>query len=96
MEEFDRKQHWENIYRTRQPEEASWYQPLPSTSLELIKYFKVPKAAKIIDVGGDGFRVDHLLDMGYQDVIVLDISVAALQRASRRLGISAARVKWNG
>lgn len=51
--------------------------------------------AKIIDIGGgDSFLVDHLLDLGYQDITVLDISENALERAKLRLGIRANSVKW--
>lgn len=65
------KQHWENIYKAKQPDEESWFQPTPSTSLEFVKYFAIPTTAKIIDVGGcDSLFVEHLLDLGYQDVTV--------------------------
>lgn len=95
MEEFDRKQHWENIYQTKQPEEVSWFQSVPTPSLDFVKYFDLPKTAKIIDFGGgDSFLVDHLLDMGYLDITVLDISEVAIQRAKQRLGGRAAKVKW--
>jgi 2-polyprenyl-3-methyl-5-hydroxy-6-metoxy-1,4-benzoquinol methylase len=95
MEEFDRKQHWENIYQTKQSGEVSWFQPTPTTSLDFVKFFNIPKTAKIIDVGGgDSLFVDHLLDLGYQDVTVLDISAAALQRSKQRLGDKAAKVTW--
>lgn len=95
MEEFDRKKHWEQIYQTKQLNEVSWYQPTPDTSLNFFDQFKIPKEAKIIDVGGgDSLLVDHLLDRGYADITVLDISESALLRAKLRLGDQAARVKW--
>ncbi len=95
MEKFDRKKHWENIYQTKDLQEVSWYQPTPSTSLDFLTRLKVPTTAKVIDVGGgDSFLVDHLLDMGYQDVTVLDISAAAISRAKQRLGERANQVKW--
>ncbi len=95
MENFDRKKHWENIYQTKQINEVSWFQPSPETSLDFIRQFNVPTTAKIIDIGGgDSFLVDHLLDLGYQDITVLDISEAALDRAKQRLGDRATRVKW--
>lgn len=51
--------------------------------------------AKIINIGGgDSFLVDHLLDKGYQDITVLDISQAAIDRAKQRLGERAIKVKW--
>jgi len=55
----------------------------------------VPTTAKVIDIGGgDSFLVDHLLDLGYQDISVLDISAAAIDRAKQRLGERAKNVKW--
>lgn len=53
----------------------------------------MPTTAKIIDIG-DSFLVDHLLDLGYQDITLLDISVAAIDRAKQRLGDKAKNVKW--
>ncbi|HTA63243.1 MAG TPA: class I SAM-dependent methyltransferase [Bacteroidia bacterium] len=95
MDNFDRKKHWENIYTTKDLKDVSWYQPTPTTSLEFLKQFNIGTTAKIIDVGGgDSFLVDHLLNMGYQDVTVLDISAASLDRAKQRLGDKAANVKW--
>lgn len=92
---FDRKEHWEHIYSTKQLHEVSWYEPTPATSLEFLSLFNLPKDAKIIDVGGgDSLFVDNLLDLGYNDVTVLDISAAALERAKKRLGDRAIRVKW--
>jgi 2-polyprenyl-3-methyl-5-hydroxy-6-metoxy-1,4-benzoquinol methylase len=95
MENFDRKKHWENIYQTKQLEEVSWFQPNPLTSLRFLKQFNIPKTAKIIDVGGgDSFLVDHLLDLGYKDITVLDISAVALNKAKKRLGERGVTVKW--
>ena len=66
-ESSNRKEHWENIYSTKELKDVSWYQPTPTTSLDFLKQFNIPKTAKIIDVGGgDSFFVDHLLEMGYQ------------------------------
>ncbi|MBN9313624.1 MAG: SAM-dependent methyltransferase [Chryseobacterium sp. 39-10] len=95
MENFNRKTHWENIYENKPLETVSWYQPNPETSLNFISQFNLPKTAKIIDIGGgDSFFVDHLLDLGYQDITVLDISNAAIERAKTRLGNNASKVKW--
>ncbi len=95
MENFDRKKHWENIYQTKELKDVSWFQPTPETSLDFFKQFKVPTTAKVIDIGGgDSFLVDHLLDLGYQDISVLDISAAAIDRAKQRLGDRAKNVKW--
>ncbi|HSF89298.1 MAG TPA: class I SAM-dependent methyltransferase [Saprospiraceae bacterium] len=95
MDNFDRHRHWENIYKTKQANEVGWYQPVPLTSLQFLEQFKIPLTAKIIDVGGgDSFFVDHLLDLGYQDITVLDISETAIKRAKDRLGDASEKVKW--
>ncbi|MBL7729208.1 MAG: class I SAM-dependent methyltransferase [Dinghuibacter sp.] len=91
----NRKEHWEKVYSTKQPNEVSWTQDVPQTSLDFIESFHVPKTAKIVDIGGgDSKLVDHLLEAGYEDITVLDISAAALERAQKRLGDKAAKVKW--
>lgn len=95
MKLFDRHQHWENIYKAKQLAEVSWFQPTPATSLAFLKEFKVPLTAKIIDIGGgDSLLVDHLLNLGYKDITVLDISETAIGRAKHRLGPDAQHVKW--
>lgn len=91
----DRKKHWETVYSTKQPHEVSWTQAIPQTSIDFIRSFNLPKNAKIIDVGGGDSRlVDFLLDEGYKNVTVLDISEAALERAKNRLGGRAGEVNW--
>ena len=95
MEKLDRKNHWEHIYQTKELKDVSWFQPIPSDSLDFFKQFKVPTTAKIIDIGGgDSFLVDNLLNLGYQNISVLDISAAAIDRAKKRLGERASTVKW--
>ncbi len=95
METFDRKKHWENIYSTKQLNEVSWYQPTPETSLNIIKELNIPKSASIIDIGGgDSFLVDNLLELGYENITLLDISKKAIERAKLRLGPKGQNVKW--
>ena len=89
------KEHWETIYKTKQPNEVSWTQEVPAVSLEFIHKFNIPKSAKIIDIGGgDSKLVDFLLAEGYTDISVLDISEAAILRAKERLGKESYKVKW--
>lgn len=95
MDRAERKAHWEHIYQTKELSAVSWYQPRPQTSLDLIAQFALSPEAKIIDVGGgDSLLVDHLLQEGYGNVTVLDISEAAINRAKARLGEAADRVRW--
>jgi SAM-dependent methyltransferase len=95
MEAFDKRSHWENIYHSKSLETVSWYQPNPETSLKFIRQLDLAKSTKIIDVGGgDSFLVDHLLELGYEDITVLDISHKAIERAKARLGGIADKVQW--
>ncbi|UBM58446.1 class I SAM-dependent methyltransferase [Marinilongibacter aquaticus] len=95
MEEFNRKTHWETVYANKALEEVSWYQRVPETSLSFFARFEVPLEAKIIDVGGgDSYLVDFLLEAGYCDITVLDVSGKAIARAKERLGKKAEMVKW--
>lgn len=95
MEKSERKKHWENIFRTKELNEVSWFQATPGTSLDFLRQSNLPKTAKIIDIGGgDSFLVDHLLDSGYCDITVLDISKTAINRSKFRLGGLAKNVKW--
>ncbi|KMQ59449.1 SAM-dependent methyltransferase [Chryseobacterium angstadtii] len=89
------KEHWENVYATKNQDQVSWTQEIPQTSLDFIDSFPLGKDAKIIDIGGgDGNLVDFLLKKGYQDITVLDISAKALDKAKARLGTEAEKVKW--
>lgn len=89
------KNHWEKVYNTKQLAEVSWYQPVPKISLDFIHELQIPKEAAIIDVGGgDSYFVDHLLNLGYSNITVLDISEAAIVRAKKRLGAKADLVNW--
>ena len=93
--ESERRDHWQGVYATRAPDEVSWYQPRPATSLGLIARTGLGPGASVIDVGGGASRlVDALLDAGYTRVAVLDIAEVALERARDRLGERAARVEW--
>jgi 2-polyprenyl-3-methyl-5-hydroxy-6-metoxy-1,4-benzoquinol methylase len=92
---FDKKQHWETVYSNRKLTEVSWYEPVPETSLSMIKKFGLPKDAAIIDIGGgDSLLVDHLLQLGYSNITVLDISEHAIDRAKERLAGNASQVNW--
>src|SRR6476660_737976 len=91
----NQKQHWETVYETKTPEQVSWTQAVPETSLELIRACDGYLNKSIIDVGGgDSNLVDFLVADGCIDVTVLDISEKALERAKKRLGEKASRVKW--
>jgi 2-polyprenyl-3-methyl-5-hydroxy-6-metoxy-1,4-benzoquinol methylase len=92
---LDYKAHWEKVYATKTPEEVSWTQAHPKSSLKLVQDAANSKESIIIDIGGgDSVLVDYLLVDGYTDITVLDISKHALDRAARRLGEKASLVNW--
>jgi len=93
--DFDRKDHWEHIYSEKQSTEVSWYQQHPQRSLELIKATGIDASASIIDIGGGASTLaDFILDAGYENLSVLDISHAAIAQAKSRLGNRADKVTW--
>ncbi|WP_250253819.1 class I SAM-dependent methyltransferase [Chryseobacterium sp. Marseille-Q3244] len=95
MNSSTNKNHWENVYETKNPDQVSWTQEKPQTSLDFIHSFGLGKEAKIIDIGGgDSTLVDFLLEEGYENITVLDISAKALEKAKERLGDQAEKVKW--
>jgi SAM-dependent methyltransferase len=95
MEDASRQAHWENVYTTKGEREVSWFQQSPTPSLELIVEAGATPASAVIDVGGGASRlVDHLVERGFEDVSVLDLSGAALKAAKARLGTRADRVHW--
>ncbi len=92
---LQRKKHWEIVYETKNQDEVSWTQEIPKTSLAFIHSFGLDKSAKIIDIGGgDSKLVDHLVDQGFENITVLDISEKALEKAKIRLGEESKKVTW--
>ena len=90
----NRRGHWQHVYTSGPSVEASWYQTHPTLTLELIDVVGVSRKASIIDVGGgSSVLVDCLLEAGYRDLTVLDLSPAALAISQARLG-DAAPVTW--
>lgn len=91
----DRTTHWQNVYATKGETEVSWFQASPAISLEMIRAASPDRAAAIIDIGGGASRlVDALLQDGYRNLAVLDLSANALDTAKKRIGAAASTVDW--
>ena len=87
--------YWDTVYQTKEPNQVSWTQEIPKTSLDFIHSFGLTKTAKIIDIGGgDSKLVDYLLDEGFENITVLDISAQALDKSKKRLGDKAKLINW--
>ncbi|CAN5158097.1 class I SAM-dependent methyltransferase [soil metagenome] len=94
MEKMQQK-HWDKVYETKNHDQVSWTQEVPKTSLDFIHSFGLTKTAKIIDIGGgDSKLADYLLEEGFENITVLDISAKALNKAKKRLGDKANKIKW--
>jgi SAM-dependent methyltransferase len=89
------KTHWESVYGSTPVTRLGWYQPEPRLSLELIRAHAPDRASRILDAGGGASSLaDRLLEDGYMNLTVLDLSGHALEQARKRLGPEAARVTW--
>ena len=83
---MDNKKHWENIYQKKEIDGVSWYQKVPTESLQLIKKYSISNSDKIIDIGcGKSFLADNLLELNYSDISLVDISSNALKEVKDRL-----------
>lgn len=92
---MDKRRFWNNVYHEKPLEAVGWYQQVPKESLDLIKVTDLDKSVKIIDVGGgDSLLADHLLQHGFENITVLDISSKAIERAKKRLGQLSDKIKW--
>ncbi|MBT3442974.1 MAG: methyltransferase domain-containing protein [Flavobacteriaceae bacterium] len=89
------KLHWDNVYYNKNENEVSWYQKIPKTSLDHIKSLNLNLDSKIIDVGaGESRLVDNLLDLGFNNIDVLDISKKSIEKAKNRLGEKSEKINW--
>lgn len=92
---MNRQEHWNQVYRTKATDNVSWYQHRPEVSLSLIAASGIGRNAGVIDVGGGAsVLVDCLLDSGYSQLAVLDVSAVALAHSRVRLGDRAAGIEW--
>ena len=92
---MNRRDHWEQVYETKSPDEVSWYQSRPTLSLDLIEATGAEHHSAIIDIGGGASTlVDELLARGYYKLAVLDVAEPALAATQERLGDSAASDEW--
>jgi SAM-dependent methyltransferase len=91
----DRKEHWESVYRSKQPTAVSWYQARAELSLQIIKLVVRDHAAPIIDVGGGASALTSQLDAaGYTDLTVLELSQSAIAAAKSAMASNTSRVHW--
>ncbi|MHB1252298.1 MAG: class I SAM-dependent methyltransferase [Acidimicrobiales bacterium] len=90
----DTRDHWDSIFAHKADEEMSWFQGVPATSLELLSQWCTPEAS-LIDIGAGSARlVDELVERGWRDVTLLDISHEALDIVRQRLSGRATSISY--
>lgn len=91
----NKKEHWEKVYLTRQDNEVGWFQENPTTSLNLVQKYAKDKKGPIIDIGaGNSFLIKKLFELGFEDLTVLDISRAAIERSKSRFANLKNEISW--
>ena len=86
--------HWDAAY-AQGDGTRSWFEEHPDMSLRMLDSAGVSAADAVIDVGGGASPLTGaLLDRGFRDLTVLDISAAGMQHARDRLGSRADQVHW--
>ena len=86
--------HWDAAY-AQGDETLSWFEEHPGMSLRMLGSAGVLAADALIDVGGGASPLTGaLLDRGFRDLTVLDISAAGIRHARDRLGPRAHQVHW--
>jgi SAM-dependent methyltransferase len=94
MNSSDQQTHWDEIYGQKPASELTWFEQGPTLSLELILKYAA-HSAEIIDIGaGTSQLVDELQARGFQNLSVLDLSKAAIEKSRARLGIKANAISW--
>ncbi len=95
MAALERQLHWQKVYQSKDEREVSWFQEIPTISLDLIRATGIGPDASIVDIGGGASHlVDALVAEGFRSVTVLDVSEKALATSRARLGLSAKKVQW--
>jgi SAM-dependent methyltransferase len=95
MSTHETRTHWQNVYQTKGERDVSWFQEIPTISLDLIRATGVGANASIIDIGGGASRlVDALVSQGFRSLAVLDVSEKALATSRDRLGPIAKHTTW--
>ena len=85
---------WDAAY-AQGDDTRSWFEEHPGISLRLLASAGVSAADALIDVGGGASPLARaLLDRGFRDLTVLDISDVGMQHARGRLGSRADQVHW--
>lgn len=89
------KEHWDAAYTAKSLDQLGWYQQTPEPSMGLIRSLKLSRYAEIVNIGaGASTLIEHLLEDGFQNITVNDISTVALDKLREELGKEECNVEW--
>ena len=87
--------HWDNAYSSKGVKDRSWSESSDSDALGELESANLSVEDGIIDVGGGASSfVKSLVNSGYVNVTVLDISQTAIAEVQSMLGDAQEVVKW--
>jgi SAM-dependent methyltransferase len=79
-------EHWDKVYLTKEDDQLGWYEKDPGPTLKLIDKCNLKPNATILNVGvGTTTLIDALLDKGFTNIIVNDLSKSALEKLVARI-----------
>ena len=85
---FDYENHWNNTYLKNPVYSLGWYEKKANPSLELIERCQLDKEALLFNPGaGATTLIEDLLDLGYKNLVVNDISSIALAELRNNLSV---------
>ena len=87
------RRHWDEAYLRKGETGVSWFEEMPTVSLDLIKALPGPKGSLIDMSGGASRLAAHALRLGFGHGAVLDLSAEAIDR-SQGAGSDTDRIEW--
>jgi SAM-dependent methyltransferase len=92
---MDWKSHWTKIYEGKVETELGWYEAYPKDTIHLINSLNLSKYAEIFLAGaGATTLIDYLLEDGFQNININDVSPIALSLLRENLGKEECNVEW--
>jgi 2-polyprenyl-3-methyl-5-hydroxy-6-metoxy-1,4-benzoquinol methylase len=89
-----RREHWDAKYASTAVSDVSWFQASPEQSRRLLAGCGVGRHHSVLDVGGGASSLaETLIEDGWTDVTVLDVSSEALAAARARCA-EPERIQW--
>ena len=91
----NKKVHWESIYKLQDFKKVSWYQENPTKSTNFIQKLNLDKSSPIIDIGGGAsYLANSLINIGYKNITVNDISSNAIKISKGHNIQNIKNIKW--